>query len=368
MFFFVFSCLCVFLFWSLPVSEEHRFDPSEFEMVEGRAIDLVEFFGEGGNIAQPREDHRSGFVAVIGRPNVGKSTFLNRVLGQKIAIVSSKPQTTRDQILGIYTGENAQIIFLDTPGIHNPKNKLGKRMVQVAEESVARDADIALWLVDVNTPPTDEDRMIAERLHTLHQITPLPLLLIGFNKIDEWHKSDELLQQRAAEYRALLEWLIDEEDEDSQAEMPIYPISAATGQGMDDLLADIREFMPEGPSFYPNDQVTNLNLRFLVTEAIREQALNLLHQEVPHSIAVAVTDWEERDENMTYIAATIYVERHSQKGIVLGQKGSMIKQLGQAARPHIEELVGTKVYLELWVKVLEKWRAKENLLQRLGYT
>ena len=166
------------------MSEEHRFDPSEFEMVEGRAIDLVEFFGEGGNIAQPREEHRSGFVAVIGRPNVGKTTFLNRVLGQKIAIVSSKPQTTRDQILGIYTGENAQIIFLDTPGIHNPKNKLGKRMVQVAEESVARDADIALWLVDVNTPPTDEDRMIAERLHTLHQITPLPLLLIGFNKID----------------------------------------------------------------------------------------------------------------------------------------------------------------------------------------
>jgi len=352
------------------VSDEHRFDPNEFEMVEGRAIDLAEFFGEGGNIAAPREDHRSGYVAVIGRPNVGKSTFLNRVLGQKIAIVSNKPQTTRDQILGILTEENAQLIFLDTPGIHNPKNKLGKRMVQVAEETVIRDADIALWLVDVNTPPTDEDRMIAERLRTLQQITPLPLLLIGFNKIDEWHKSDELLHQRAAEYRALLAWLLDEdeEDEDGQAELPIYPISAATGQGLDDLLTDLREFLPEGPSFYPGDQVTNLNLRFLVTEAIREQALNLLHQEVPHSIAVGVTDWEERDEKMTYIAATIYVERHSQKGIVLGQKGSMIKQIGQAARPQIEELVGTKVYLELWVKVLEKWRAKENLLNRLGYS
>lgn len=352
------------------MSDEHRFDPNEFEMVEGRAIDLAEFFGEGGNIAAPREDHRSGYVAVIGRPNVGKSTFLNRVLGQKIAIVSNKPQTTRDQILGILTEENAQLIFLDTPGIHNPKNKLGKRMVQVAEETVIRDADIALWLVDVNTPPTDEDRMIAERLRTLQQITPLPLLLIGFNKIDEWHKSDELLHQRAAEYRALLAWLLDEdeEDEDGQAELPIYPISAATGQGLDDLLTDLREFLPEGPSFYPGDQVTNLNLRFLVTEAIREQALNLLHQEVPHSIAVGVTDWEERDEKMTYIAATIYVERHSQKGIVLGQKGSMIKQIGQAARPQIEELVGTKVYLELWVKVLEKWRAKENLLNRLGYS
>ena len=350
------------------MSEEHRFDPSEFEMVEGRAIDLVEFFGEGGNIAAPRADHRSGYVAVIGRPNVGKSTFLNRVLGQKIAIVSSKPQTTRDQILGILTEENAQLIFLDTPGIHNPKHKLGKRMVQVAEETVMRDADIALWLVDVNTPPTDEDRMISERLRVLHQITPLPLLLIGCNKIDEWHKSDELLQQRAAEYRALLAWLLDEdeEDEDGQAELPVYPISAVTGQGIADLLAALRDFLPEGPSFYPSDQVTNLNLRFLASEAIREQALNLLHQEVPHSIAVGVTDWEERDEKMTYIAATIYVERHSQKGIVLGQNGSMIKQIGQSARPQIEELVGTKVYLELWVKVLEKWRGKENLLQRLG--
>ncbi len=349
------------------MSEEHRFDPSEFEMVEGRAIDVVEFFGEGGNIAPPREDHRSGYVAVIGRPNVGKSTFLNRVLGQKIAIVSNKPQTTRDQILGILTLENAQLVFLDTPGIHNPKNKLGKRMVQVAEETVARDADVALWLVDVNTAPTNEDRMIAERLRVLHGITPLPLLLIGFNKIDEWHKSDDLLQQRAAEYRALLDWLMDEDDEDGQEEIPIYPISAVTGLGIDDLLLDIREFMPDGPDYYPTDQVTNLNLRFLVTEAIREQALNLLHQEVPHSIAVAVTDWEERDETMTYIAATVYVERHSQKGIVLGQKGSMIKQIGKGARPQIEALVGTKVYLELWVKVLEKWRAKENLLNRLGY-
>ena len=349
-------------------SEEYRFDPSEFEMVEGRAIDLVEFFGEGGNIAAPREDHRSGYVAVIGRPNVGKSTFLNRVLGQKIAIVSSKPQTTRDRILGIYTAENAQIILLDTPGIHNPKNKLGKRMVQVAEDAISRDADVVLWLVDVNTPPTDEERMISERLRVLHKITPLPLLLFGFNKVDGWHKGDELLHQRAAEYRALLEWLMDENDEDGQEEIPIYLISAASGQGLDDLLIDIREFLPEGPGYYPDDQVTNLNLRFLVTEAIREQALNLLHQEVPHSIAVGVTDWEERDENMTYIAATIYVERHSQKGIVLGQKGSMIKQLGQAARPQIEELVGTKVYLELWVKVLEKWRAKENLLHRMGYS
>lgn len=360
--------LCGFVLeWGLSVSEEHHFDINEFEMVEGRSIDVAEFFGAGGNVATPREDHRSGYVAVIGRPNVGKSTFLNRVLGQKIAITSNKPQTTRDRILGIYTAENAQMIFLDTPGIHNPKNKLGKRMVQVAEEAVARDADVVVWLVDANTPPTDEDRMIAERLHALHAISPLPLLVIAFNKMDEWKKSDEALRQRGREYQALLGWLLADE-ENGQDELPVYRISAATGAGMDDLLAELRDFLPEGPGYYPTDQVTNLNLRFLAAEAVREQALHLLHHEVPHSIAVAVTDWEERDENMTYIAATIYVERHSQKGIVLGQKGSMIKQIGQAARPQIEELLGTKVYLELWVKVLEKWRAKENLLHRLGYS
>lgn len=351
------------------MSEEHHFDITEFEMVEGRPIDVAEFFGEGGNIAPPREDHRSGYVAVIGRPNVGKSTFLNRALGQKIAITSNKPQTTRDRILGVYTTDDAQIIFLDTPGIHNPRHKLGKRMVQVAEETVARDADIALWLVDVNSPPTDEDRMIAQRLQTLHQVTPLPLLILGLNKIDDWRGDDESLRQRAEEYRALLEWLVDEDEEndDAQGDIPVYLLSAAGGEGVDGLLDDLCDFLPEGPNFYPADQVTNLDLRFLAAEAVREQALNLLHQEVPHSIAVAVTDFEERDENMTYIAATIYVERHSQKGIVLGQKGAMIKKIGQAARPQIEELVGTKVYLELWVKVLEKWRAKENLLNRLGY-
>lgn len=205
--------------------------------------------------------------------------------------------------------------------------------------------------------------MIAE--HTLRQSHRCELLLIGFNRIDEWHKSDELLQRRG-EYRALLEWLIDRKTKTARRKCPSIPSARRPAR------AWTISWRTSGSSCrgrpYPNDQVTDLNLRFLVTEAIREQALNLLHQEVSHSIAVAVTDSEERDENMTYIAATIYVERHSQKGIVLGQKGSMIKQLGQAARPHIEELVGTKVYLELWVKVLEKWRAKENLLQRLGYT
>lgn len=346
---------------------EQPFDPNEFERREGRPLDVADFLGKGSHIAAPRDDHRSGFVAVIGRPNVGKSTFLNRALGQKIAIISHKPQTTRDQLLGIRSEDNAQIIFLDTPGIHNPKNKLGKRMVQVAEETVARDADIVLWLVDVNTPPTDEERMIAQRLQVLHQITPLPLLLMGFNKMDKWREDDNLLRQRADEYRSLLAWLLDEADDDGQPELPIYPISAADGQGVDDLLADIREFLPEGPDFYPVEQVTNLNLRFLVAEAVREQALRLLHREVPHSIAVTVTDWEERDNNMTYIAATLYVERRSQKGIVLGQRGTMIKQIGQTARPQIEELVGGKVYLDLWVKVLDKWRRKENLLRRLGY-
>ncbi len=310
------------------------------------------------------ESLRSGFIAVIGRPNVGKSTLLNQVLGQKIAITSDKPQTTRDQILGIRTDAEAQFIFLDTPGIHQPRNKLGKHMVNVAEQAIASDSDVILWLVDISTPPTDEDRYIVERLKELWEVVgQLPFLMLGANKIDNLGNAN--VEERNAEYLALLRWLTAAKD--GQESVPVLTLSAATGEGVEDLVAELADLLPPGPLYYPSEQVTDQSMRFIAAEIVREKALRLLRQEIPHSLAVSVTEWNERSPEMTHIAATLYVERHSQKGIVLGGKGSMIKKIGQAARPEIEEMVGTRVYLELWVKVLQKWRRKENLLRRLGY-
>ncbi len=303
------------------------------------------------------EDHRSGFVAVIGRPNVGKSTLLNRLLGQKIAITSPKPQTTRDQIMGILTTDTAQFIFLDTPGIHKPLHKLGQAMVAIADETI-RDADVVLWLVDVNDAPTEEDQLIAERLGEMHGAKPLPALVLGLNQADRWHQGEEAQARRQADYVANLGGL---------TPAHVVAFSATTGQGTEALMTALQGLLALGPRFYPADQVTDLQTRFIVAELIREQALGLLRNEVPHSLAVVVDEFKPRDENMTYIAANIYVERRSQKGIVLGQGGSMIKEIGKLARPQIEEMVGTKVYLELWVKVWEKWRKKEQMLVRLGY-
>ena len=313
--------------------------------------------------ASHSEQQRSGFIAVIGRPNVGKSTLLNQLLGQKIAITSDKPQTTRDQILGIRTDADAQLIFLDTPGIHLPRTKLGKHMVNVAEQTITSDADVILWLVDINTPPTSDDKLIVERLREIGQAVELPYLLIGANKTDAWKVGD--ISARLAEYAALLHWLTAVEG--GQDSVPVLPICAANGDGVEALLSTLTDLLPFGPLFYPSEQVTDLSMRFIAAEMVREKALRLLRQEIPHSLAVVVTEWNERNPEMTHIGATIYVERHSQKGIVLGGKGTMIKQIGQAARPEIEEMVGTQVFLELWVKVLQKWRRKEHLLRRLGY-
>lgn len=312
---------------------------------------------------QLSSDHRSGFVAVIGRPNVGKSTLLNRLLGQKIAITSPKPQTTRDQLLGILTEDDAQIMFLDTPGIHQPQTKLGEYMVGVAAKTI-QDADLVLWLVDIGTPPKPEDHHIADLLHTLNRKKRLPPLVIGLNKIDQWSANPETTNRRIQEYQALLSWL--KTVGDTMA-VTAAVFSGLTGHGIDELRATLRERLPVGPRYYPADEVTDVQVRFLVAELIREKALMLLQQEVPHSIAVDVDEFSERSAKMTYISAVIYVERDSQKGIVLGEKGSMIKKIGAAARPEIEELVGTAVYLELWVKVWEHWRTREDLLRRLGY-
>ena len=328
---------------------------------------MLEALPEEENGAFPEsfpESFRSGFIAVIGRPNVGKSTLLNHVLGQKIAITSDKPQTTRDQILGIRTDDDAQFIFLDTPGIHQPRNKLGKHMVNVAEQAVASDSDVILWLVDVTTPPTEEDRYIVERLRAvLEAAGELPFLLLGANKADGL--AGAAIEERKLEYLSLLRWLTTASG--GQPSVPVLTLSALTGEGVEELVNALAELLPPGPLYYPSEQVTDLSMRFIAAEIVREKALRLLRQEIPHSLAVSVTEWNERSPEMTHIAATLYVERHSQKGIVLGGKGSMIKKIGQAARPEIEEMVGTRVYLELWVKVLQKWRRKENLLRRLGY-
>lgn len=300
-------------------------------------------------------DHRSGFVAVVGKPNVGKSTMMNAYLGQKVAIVSQKPQTTRNRLLGILTLQqergdlaDAQLIFVDTPGIHQPLHKLGEYMVETAVRSIP-DADVVLFLVDVSRLPGDEDRQIAE---ILRERSEVPALLV-LNKIDL--VSPDLLQSHVEAYQALGQfddWFV---------------ITALHGGNLDALLVETVARLPHGPRFYPEEQVTDQQLRFMASELIREQVLLHLRQEVPHSVAVVVQDFKERSEALTYISANIFVERDTQKAIILGHKGSMIKRIGRDARRGIEELLGTRVYLELWVKVKKKWRKDERELRRMGY-
>jgi GTP-binding protein Era len=291
-------------------------------------------------------DHRSGFVAVVGRPNVGKSTLINRLLGQKVAIVSPRPQTTRNRLLGVLTLEGAQVIFMDTPGVHQPKHRLGEAMVDTAL-SVLPDADVVLWVVDGSAPPADEDRQVSELLAGLDASTPR---VVALNKSDRGIPADA-----PAAYAALAPGAT------------IVPASALTGRNVDALLEQIVAALPPGPRYYPADQVTDQQERFMAGELVREQLLMHLGDEVPHSVAVLVTEFKERNAEMTYIAATIFVERDSQKPIVLGKGGEMLKRVGQEARRQIEALLGTRVYLELWVKVRPKWRSNDAELRRLGY-
>ncbi len=289
----------------------------------------------------------SGYVAVVGRPNVGKSTLMNRILGEKIAIVSPKPQTTRLRQLGIYTQPGVQVVFVDTPGIHQPKHKLGEFMVQVASEAL-RDADLILFVVDLSQQPNDEDKRVADLVNEAQ--TPV---LLAMNKIDRL--SADQIEPSVAKYRALVpdaDWTT---------------LSATLGSGVDDLLRRVIDRLPAGPQFYPEDQLSDTAIRDIVGEIIREKVLLNTEQEVPHSVAVEVNEFKERSATMTYIGATIYVERDSQKGILIGKGGAMLKKISSEARVDIEGLIGTKAYLELWVKVLKNWRRDEDLLRRLGY-
>jgi GTP-binding protein Era len=291
----------------------------------------------------------SGYIAVVGQPNVGKSTLMNRLLGEKIAIVSPKPQTTRLRQLGIYTESGTQAIFIDTPGIHQPRHKLGEFMVEVATEAL-RDADVILFVVDVSQPPTDEDKRIAALIADSKTGAPVVLAL---NKIDRL--SPQQIASNVEAYRALVpdaDWTT---------------LSATLGDGVDDLLKRVVGKLQAGPQYFPEDQLSDTALRDIAAEIIREKILLNTEQEIPHSVAVEIVDYKERSETLTYISANIYVERDSQKGILIGKNGAMMKKISSEARADLEKLTETQVYLELWIKVLKDWRQDESLLQRFGY-
>lgn len=290
---------------------------------------------------------KSGFVSIIGRPNVGKSTLLNQVIGQKVAIMSDKPQTTRNKIHGVYTTDNAQIVFLDTPGIHKPQSKLGNYMMQVAEGTL-REVDAILFLVDVSEGLGGGDRFIIERLKAVE--TPVILVL---NKIDKVHP--EQLLPVIAQYKELYDFA------------EIIPISAIHGSNVNTLLEQTVKYLEEGPMYYPPDQVTDHPEQFVCAELIREKILHLTREEVPHSIAVTIEDMRVEENGVVHISAVIFVERESQKGIIIGKSGSLLKEVGRRARHDIEALLGSKTFLELWVKVKKDWRNQERILRDLGF-
>lgn len=293
------------------------------------------------------EEFKSGFVAIVGRPNVGKSTLLNQIIGEKITITSDKAQTTRNKIQGIYTTDEEQIVFIDTPGIHKPKHQLGQFMVDSAL-STLNEVDLILFMVNVSEKMGPGDRFIMERLQNVK--TPVFLIL---NQIDKVHP-DELLPIIEA-YQNEMEFA------------EIVPVSAITGNNVEHLLGVISNYLEEGPQYYPSDQVSDHPEYFIVQELIREKVLQLTREEIPHSVAVITESMQRENDNLIEIQATIVVERSSQKGIIIGKQGSMLKEIGTRARKDIQTLLGSKIYLELWVKVADDWRDTPRDLNRFGY-
>lgn len=295
-----------------------------------------------------KENFKSGFVAIIGRPNVGKSTLMNHLIGQKIAITSKKPQTTRNKIQTVNTCEDGQIIFLDTPGIHKAKNKLGEYMVNVAEQTL-KDVDVILWLVEPTTYIGAGEKHIAEQL----QKTSLPVILV-INKVDTVKKEDIL--QVIDNYRKLYDFA------------EIIPASALRGQNTKDIVNSLFKYMPYGPMFYDEDTVTDQPQRQIVAEIIREKALHALDEEIPHGIAVTIEKMRERKgQHIVDIEATIICERDSHKGIIIGKQGSMLKKIGSNARFEIEKMLEERVNLKIWVKVKKDWRDSDTLMKNFGY-
>ena len=291
---------------------------------------------------------RSGFAALLGRPNVGKSTLMNRIVGQKIAITSPKPQTTRNRIQTVYTSDEGQIIFLDTPGIHKAKNKLGEYMDAVAQRTAA-DADVILWLVEPDTRIGEGDMRIARKLSNVN----VPVILV-INKTDKVRR-DQILKVIDA-FRSVCDLA------------EIVPCSALKGEGVDDLLQTIFKYLPYGPRYYDEDMVTDQPQREIAAELIREKALRSLGEEVPHGIAVTIESMKKRPgRDLADIEATIICERESHKGIIIGHKGAMLRKIGSYARPDIEDMLGMKVNLRLWVKVRKGWRDSDIMMKNFGY-
>lgn len=291
--------------------------------------------------------YKSGFVTIIGRPNVGKSTFVNRVIGHKIAIMSDKAQTTRNKIQGVMTEKDAQIIFLDTPGIHKPKHKLGDYMMKVAKNTLS-EIDCVMFMVNVNEPIGRGDQYIMDMLK--HLKTPVFLVL---NKIDLIHPDQ--LMPIIDSYKKYMDFA------------EIIPISALEGHNVDHFISVLKNYLPEGPKYYPDGQISDHPEQFVVSELIREKILETTTEEIPHSIGVNVERMIRESEDRVTVEAIIYVERDSQKGIIIGKGGKKLKIIGQRARHDIEYLLGSKVYLDLWVKVQKDWRNKSKFIKQMGY-
>lgn len=293
------------------------------------------------------DNYKSGFVAVIGRPNVGKSTLMNNLIGQKVAIMSDKPQTTRNKIMGVLTQKDAQIIFIDTPGIHKPKHKLGEYMVKEAEGSL-REVEVILFVVDATAEMGAGELYILDNLANVR----IPVILV-VNKIDRIEKPKlfPIIEKYTSEFKFAA----------------VVPISALDQTNFDGLVAEIKNFLEPGPQYYPEDMVTDQPERLVIAELIREKVLHLTKEEIPHAILVDIEEIVTRANEDLYVRAVIYVERESQKGIVIGAGGRLLKDIGKLARADIESLLGSKVYLDLWVKVKKDWRNRANVLKSFGF-